>query len=837
MGMSIPRPFTLLFILLGIAGLSAKGQMKDPVDWSFSKEKLKEGVYKLHFRADIDKGWHLYSQNLPEDATPLPTVFDLKKGEKLSLQGDVQEIGVVTEPDPISGNKVNFFKGQAHFTQKVKVKGKKGKKLEGSVEYMVCDDSQCLPPTEEKFSFQGLKGVAANNSKSSPSEKGSEGSGKKREEKADSSLKNESPKKGSGMADPVEWSSKAFRLDEDRYLLRVKAKIDSGWHIYGTDVTGSGPVATSIEFETKKGQELAGELRKQEPETKYDEQYERKLALYKKEALFEQVLTVKEDGEPDSVTGQLEFMACTDERCLIPKTIDLHFKLQGAAKGEAKLDASQGTEQAAAEASAERKEADKRGYWLTFILAFGGGFVALLTPCVFPMIPLTVSFFTKQSTSRAQGIRNAITYSASIVIIYTALGYLVTSIYGGSAMNAISTDPWMNLFIFVFIVIFAISFLGAFELTLPESWINKSDKMADKGGLIGIFFMAFVLSLVSFSCTAPIIGPLLFQTASQGGIAPVVGMAGFSLALALPFGLFAIFPAWLNSLPQSGGWMNTVKVTLGFLELALAFKFLSNADLVTQTGILKRELFLSIMIGIFTMMSLYLLGVFRTPHDDEVPKLSVPRVLIATLSLVFTLYLIPGLFGAPLKLISGFPPPLQYSEWSRGSLVSNGGEGSNNDRPEADWGEECPMGLNCFNDYEKALAYAKKVDKPLMLDFTGHACANCRRMEETVWTEAGIMDKIRNEVVLASLYVDERKDLPEEEQKTVTLNGGKKKLETVGDKWHYFQAKHYNTNTQPYYVLLNHQEEQLVPPTGYQPNAEAFASWMEKGLEKFEKGS
>lgn len=853
--MSMLRPCTKLhfillafFLLLGGIdpfGGSAHAQFADPVDWEFDKEELKGGHYKLHIRAQIDGGWHMYSQDLPEDAIPKPTTVSFEEDPNASIIGEVQEKGVATTSDPLSDKELGLFKEEAHFIQEVEVDA--DLQLDGSVEYMVCDDSQCLPPKKESFSFELEKGRASNEKQGDPKkdEKGkdpgdreSEGS----EEGASSSEQAPSldsdpihgRDKAEKMADPVEWSGSVIRMDEDRYLLRARAKIDTGWHIYGTDLEkGSGPIPTSFRFQTNEGQDLKGKLWEEEAKQAYDEQYERELKLHKGATVFEQVLHVEEKFS-DTVGAAIEFMACTKERCLRPKTIEMSFDLEGAEEGEpilADLDGSSNKKSSELEA----QEEEKRGLLWTFILSFGGGFVALLTPCVFPMIPLTVSFFTKQSPTRAKGVRNAITYSASIVLIYTAIGYLITRIFGGSAMNVISTDPIVNILIFILILVFAISFLGGFDLNLPESWIDRTDKMADKGGLIGIFFMAFVLALVSFSCTAPIIGPLLFQTASQGGAAPLAGMFGFSLALALPFGLFAIFPAWLNSLPRSGGWMNTVKVTLGFLELALAFKFLSQADLVTQAGILKRELFLAIMIGVFIMMSMYLLGVFRTPNDDEVPKLSVPRVLFATLSLIFTLYLIPGLFGAPLKLISGYPPPLQYSEWSMGNSFSDGG--SKEGASEVDRGEHCPQGLNCFNTYEKALSYAKKVDKPLMLDFTGHACPNCRRMEERVWSEEGIMGTISEEFVLASLYVDQRTELPEAEQKTVTLNGEKIELESVGDKWHYFQAKHYSTNTQPYYVLLDHEEERLVDPTGYEPDAKTFRAWLDKGLERFKKGS
>lgn len=822
--------YLLLLSLVSLCPFLAGGQMLDPVKWDFSHEKTGVGQYELQLKADLDDGWHMYSQELPDDATPLPTVVEFKDHERARFPGKAEEKGVVTEPDPLSGNELNFFKGEALIVQKVKVKGTDSIEVKGTVEFMVCDDERCLPPKKKQFSFK-LPGKAKESKKDDKEEGQEQGTAGM-----------DSAKKG-GMVDPVEWKLRAFKLDNGRYLLRTKALIDKGWHLYATELKeGDGPVATSIEVKKGKGQQLIGQIQKQKPSESYDPNYQRKLRYYKDSTFFEQTLA-RDPGGADSARVVVEFMACNDERCTVPKTVALSTSFSEVIKGNKKLSTQTSEKETEAEkkapsSQAEReKEREQRSLFWTFLLAFAGGFAALLTPCVFPMIPLTVSFFTKQSPTRAKGIRNAISYSLSIVLIYTALGYIVTLFLGPGAMNAISTNPYMNIFFFVIIMFFAISFLGGFDLNLPESWIDRSDKMADKGGLLGIFFMAFVLTLVSFSCTAPIIGPLLVQTASQGGIAPIVGMAGFSLALALPFGFFAGFPAWLNSLPQSGGWMNTVKVTLGFLELALAFKFLSNADLVMQAGLLKRELFLAIWIGIFGVMGLYLLGLFRTQNDGEVPKLSVPRLLFATASIVFTLYLIPGLFGAPLKIISGFPPPKFYSEWKTSkSLGQEGGAESSKTgtKSSSDHGD-CPLGLNCFHDYDKALSHAKKVDKPLMVDFTGWACVNCRKMEENVWSEPEVISKLRNKVVLASLYVDERSELPESEQKTVTLNGEERGLETVGNKWSYFQAKHFGVNTQPYYVLLDHQEKELNDPTGYEPSVQAFANWMEAGIENFEK--
>ena len=476
-----------------------------------------------------------------------------------------------------------------------------------------------------------------------------------------------------------------------------------------------------------------------------------------------------------------------------------------------------------------------KSMFLIFIISFLSGFAALLTPCVFPMIPMTVSFFTKKSKSKADGIKNALLYGISIIAIYVLLGTIVTTIFGPSALNALSTNVWFNLLFFVLLVVFAISFLGAFEIMLPNSWLNKADKASDKGGFIGIFFMALALALVSFSCTGPIVGTLLVESATIGGIAPFVGMFGFSLALALPFTLFAAFPGWMNSLPKSGGWLNTVKVFLGFLELALAFKFLSNADLVVQGHFLERELFLAIWIGIFAVLTIYLFGFIRLPHDSPIQNLSVGRTLIGTLSLIFVIYLIPGMWGAQLKLISGFPPPLSYSEAPQGF-----GNSQNTTEHSANKDMHLgPQNIMVFYDLEKAEEYAKEVNKPLFVDFTGHACVNCRKMEEKVWGEPGVIEILRDKLVIVSLYVDEKTALPVSEHKELEYAPGKKmKITQIGHKWSYLQTTRYKSNTQPYYRLLGPQNEDLdIGSADYEHhgNATDFKDWLEKGLEEYKK--
>jgi thiol:disulfide interchange protein DsbD len=466
---------------------------------------------------------------------------------------------------------------------------------------------------------------------------------------------------------------------------------------------------------------------------------------------------------------------------------------------------------------------------MIFLLSFLSGFAALVTPCVFPMVPMTVTFFTKRSKTRAAGIRNAIIFGVSIIVIYVLLGTVVTGVFGSSALNELATNVWFNLVFFLLLIVFAIAFLGGFEIRLPSSWLNKTDQAADKGGYVGIFFMALGLALVSFSCTGPIVGSLLVQSATIGGLAPFIGMFGFSLALALPFMLFAMFPGWLNTLPKSGGWLNTVKVVLGFLELALALKFLSNADLVVQAHYLERELFIAIWVGIFTVLALYLFGFIKLPHDDEsTKKIGVGRALLATLILSFVFYILPGTWGAPVKLISGFPPPMTYSE--SGQSNQSGGTGHSS----LEGTHPGPQNIPVFHDLEKAQAYAKSVNKPLFVDFTGYACQNCRKMEENVWGEPGIIDILRDQVVIVSLYVDDKTTLPAAEQGVFEYAPGKTmEVMEIGHKWSLLQAKRYQTNTQPYYRMLGPNGEDLSNGSAdyeHHKDPNNFKSWLDSGL-------
>ncbi len=638
---------------------------------------------------------------------------------------------------------------------------------------------------------------------------------------------------------PVKWSTKVEQLSATEFNLVMEGKIEEGWHIYSQFTPDNGPLPAVFTFDNAKDNfELLGKTKESPYKKQYNDVFEVDEYYFEKKATFTQKIKIT-NSKLISIKAKIDFQVCKDV-CInefntftfqLPKIESTALDLPVSGTDIAVVDTTQIAPIAVkttsvAEAS-HPKQAEDKGLWAIFFLAFFGGFAALLTPCVFPMIPMTVSFFTKQSKNPAQGKRNAILYGISIIAIYVVLGLAITGIFGADALNALSTNAWFNVFFFLLLVVFAVSFLGAFEIMLPNSWANKVDKQADKGGIVGILFMALALAIVSFSCTGPIVGTLLVESASKGGIAPIVGMLGFSSALALPFMLFAMFPSWMNSLPKSGGWLNTVKVSLGFLELALAFKFLSNADLVLQLHLLEREVFLAIWIAIFGAWALYLLGKITTPHDSPLTHISVGRLSLGLLVLAFTVYMIPGLFGAPLKLISAFPPPQTYSESPMGFF----GNTSENKQDLLDGAKIGEHGIITFTDYEKGFAYAKKVKKPIMLDFTGHACVNCRKMEINVWSDEKVLHHLKNDVVLISLYVDDKRELPKNEQFISKSTGSE--IVTIGDKWTDFVITRYKTNTQPYYVLTDLNEQKLNEPISYTPDVKEYLAWLKEGISKF----
>jgi thiol:disulfide interchange protein DsbD len=658
---------------------------------------------------------------------------------------------------------------------------------------------------------------------------------------------------------PVSWTTSVRSLDGGKLELVASAKIDAGWHVYSQFIGSDGPIPTAFKLPESKDLKTEGPVREPKPIKEFDKNFGMELAYFAKKADFV-IAAQRISPKAFTYTAEVEFMVCDDERCLPPDYVNLVFKVPaapaaGATASPTDADASTGTDPAAKtptneapadEATPAEEPAAEAGdvpvnpetpaeapealnLWALFGAGMLGGFFALIMPCIFPMIPLTVSFFLKQSKSKADGVRKALIYGLSINVIYVALGLLVTVVFGSDALNAMATNPWFNLAFFALFVVFAISFFGAFEITLPSSWVNKADDQSQRGGLLGIFFMAFTLALVSFSCTGPLIGQLLVATAVSGELlGPAMGMFGFSFALSLPFVLFAAFPGWLKGLPKSGGWLNTVKVTLGFLELAFALKFLSTADMVWQQHWLERELFLALWVAIAFATALYLFGVFRMPHDDE-PKggLGVGRMLTGLLFLVAGFYLLPGIWGAPVKLVAGFPPPAFYAENPNGM-----GSGS---APAADAklseDAHCPLNLPCFNDLEEARAYALEAGKPLLLDFTGWGCVNCRKMEEEVWSRPEVRRRLAEDVVLVSLYVDERSKLPESEVRVSETTG--KTIKTVGQKWGDLQAQYFNANAQPYYVLMDPAVEApnaLNGHTAYDPDPAVFLNWLDAGL-------
>lgn len=641
------------------------------------------------------------------------------------------------------------------------------------------------------------------------------------------------------ILEPVKWSTSVEKISDTEYKLISKVSIDPNWHLYSQNVPEDGPIPTLFTYNNEDGSfELVGNTTEEEGHTVDDPVFNMKIKFFEDSATFEQKVSVSEDKA--TFSGIVEFMVCDDTRCLPPTEVDLVFEIPGGNTSTNEEDkVSANADKNGNSTTGDVASKSTQGLWSIFFIAFLSGFAALLTPCVFPMIPMTVSFFTKQSKNKAAGIKNAIIYGISIIVIYVLLGTLVSLIFGADALNALSTNVWFNLAFFLLLLIFAASFLGAFEIMLPNSWANKVDRQADRDGLLGIFFMALALAIVSFSCTGPIVGTLLVEAASGGSqIGPIVGMLGFSLAIALPFALFAAFPGWLNSLPKSGGWLNTVKVVLGFLELALAFKFLSNADLVLQLHWLEREVFIAIWIAIFGVLAFYLFGKIQLPHDSPLTHISVGRLSLGLLVLSFTIYMIPGLWGAPLNLISAFPPPQHYSESPYGvgftQLGSGrGGSASHDDVPE---GAHLmpPHDILAFNDYDKGLVYAKKVGKPVMIDFTGHACVNCRKMEQNVWVKPKVLDILKNDVVLISLYVDDKRKLADDEIVDSKLKPGKK-LKYIGQKWSELQTIKYKANTQPMYVLMDHNEENLIAPVAYTPDVDEYHTWLKDGVSKFNK--
>lgn len=634
------------------------------------------------------------------------------------------------------------------------------------------------------------------------------------------------------LVEPVKWKTNLEKISDTEYDLVFKADIEKDWHLY-SQYNPDG-ASLPIEFYSEEADSLftfEGKAKESPTETEFNKTFQKEEIFFVHKAMLKQRIKLLKDDVTD-INVTLYGQTCKEVCIQIQEAFS--FNLADATTEIEPMPIAE-MHDAAKKELADSGTKKNKGLWMIFFLSFLGGLAALLTPCVFPMIPMTVSFFIKQSKTKAQGIKNAIVYGVSIVIIYVAIGSIVTGVFGADAMNEFSTSVSFNLIFFLILLVFAFSFLGAFEIILPSSWGTKVDEGVDKkGGYIGIFFMALALAIVSFSCTLPIVGTALAASATSGGIAPIISMLGFSIALALPFTLFALFPGWLNAMPKSGGWLNTVKVFLGFLELAFAFKFLSNADLVLDIHWFERETFIAIWIAVFGAMTFYLFGKIKLPHDDEGDRISVGRFSLGLLALAFTIYLIPGMWGAPLKLISGFPPPLKYAESPYGVGYTKQATSGGVNLEMIELPEHAHLGphdIVSFEDYNLAMDYAKKVNKPLLIDFTGKACVNCRKMEDYVWSDPKVLQSLKNDFVLVSLYVDFKEKLPKDEQYVSEHTG--KKIRTVGNKWSEMQTVKYGTNTQPYYVILNHDEEVLIEPYSYNSDIKAFLDWLHEGKSKF----
>ena len=638
--------------------------------------------------------------------------------------------------------------------------------------------------------------------------------------------------------DPIKWSASIEKVSDTEYYLIAKASLEHGWHLpsqetFPDDVLG--PIPTEFNFlDQENNFELIGTTEEPMVDPHFDPIFEIQLKNFSDEAIFRQHIKLL-NTDLKSLKGTVFFSVCDDEKCLPPDEVELIFNLiksdqpsNAAITNQIDENSKLLSEKLNLNISGwddfKVEEVKEKSNFTIFLLGFLGGFIALLTPCVFPMIPLTVSFFSKSAANNQKGMANSILYGFFIFLIYflLSLPFHVLDSLDPEILNNVSTNVTLNVVFFIIFLVFAFSFFGYYELTLPASWSNALDSKANKiGGWIGIFFMALTLAIVSFSCTGPILGTLLGSSLSTdgGAIQLTLGMSGFGLALALPFTLFAMFPKWLNSLPKSGGWLNTVKVVLGFIELGLALKFLSNADLVQHWGLLKRELFIALWIITGLGLALYLFGKIKFPHDGSIKKLSKSRIIFGSITIAFVIYLIPGLTNtkyANLKILSGFPPPMCYSYYDKTT--------------------ECPLGLNCYKDLDEGLAAAKLENKPIMLDFTGWACVNCRKMEEHVWSTSKVYDILNKDYIVISLYVDDRKELMENEKfDYLKPNGSVKKIKTVGDKWATLQTINFQNNSQPYYVLLNHDMQLLNHTTSYTPDVDEYFEWLKLGLERYKK--
>lgn len=800
------RLIAITILILTTFGLNA--QILEPVSWSFSSNKTGDKEYELIFKAEIDLHWHLYSQDIP--MSPPATQFTFTENSNYKLIGDITEESVVIEEyDPNFEMVLKYYANEAIFKQKVQLIGD-GSSIVGVLEFMCCDDTKCLPPTEVDFNF----------SLGEPFKSGAP---------------------VSQILEPVKWKVTTEKNNSNTVELLFSAAIDEGYHLYSLTIPEDGPLPTVFTFENSKDFVIEGGIKEVIiPIEEYDDVFEMDIKFFEYKAAFKQIIKLNSNKPTTNVIGEIAYMVCNDVGCValyedFELTID--GKTGALVEGAKDVEVDNGFE-------SDDITGKKASFWGFFLLSFLGGLAAILTPCVFPMIPMTVSFFMKEGEDKSKGKIQALIYGFSIIAIYVFIGSVLAVVAGPDIANWLSTHWLPNILFFVIFVVFAASFFGMFEITLPHWMINKSDAGADRGGFLGPVFMALTLVLVSFSCTGPIVGTILVESAGGQVIKPIIGMLGFSLAFALPFTLFAFFPTLLQGLPKSGGWLNSVKVVLGFLELALGLKFLSIADQTYHWGILDREVYLAMWIVIFFLLGMYLLGKIKFAHDSDIPFVSVPRLVLSIIVFTFVAYLIPGMVGAPLKALSGYLPPQSTHDFDLNSVirenvkayaVSTGPVEENElcETPKYNDFLHLPHGLEGYFDYDQAIACAKEQNKPLFVDFTGHGCVNCREMESNVWADPKVLSLLNNEYIVTALYVDDKTTLPEEDWYISDYDGKKKK--TIGKKYADRQKAMFGVNAQPFYVLISPDGEVLTSPRAYDLDINAFVKFLKDGLNNFEK--
>ena len=815
------RIFSLSILIL-FASLFCNAQIFNPVSWKTEVKQLENGLFELKMKATIEEGWHLYSQELSSDDGPIATEFTLKGSNDFKTKGKVKEPKAKTEYDPNFDMDLNYFEKEVIFTQIIRSKVDYTFEITAEVYFMVCDAEKCLPPEYVDLTFK----IPASTVQGGISKEGLDDLVEEVDE-PNSLLSNSGVSDDYLTATSWEYFSKKISDDSEgaTYEFHFKAKIGNGWHLYSQNQKSEEEQQMATKFYLNKAMEPDQETKEQGILiSKFDPTADLDLNYYEVSAEF--IRTIQ-NIKGDSYNIEYEFIVCNSSMCLPPELIEVEFDLKtgngiNVIEKEdqvADLDVSSvipnlpNVDLENPRGSCVEEKEEVSDVWVVFLMGFIGGLIALLTPCVFPMIPLTVSFFTK-GDGGGKGLGKAFLYGFFIFLIYAILSIPFHFNADPAVLSEIATSVVLNIIFFIVFVVFAISFFGYFEITLPSSFTNKADSASQVGGVMGIFFMALTLALVSFSCTGPILGTVLGSALKNGPWPITAAMSGFGIALGLPFAVFAAFPSMMNKLPKSGGWLNAVKVVLGFIELALALKFLSNADLVEQWGLIKRETFFLIWTIVFAGLTAYLFGWIKFPHDSPIKKLSPFRFSFATVVLIFTIYLAPGVLKTSPwnhNLLSGFPPPTFYSWYEKETFHAE------------------------FDDFDEAMAESKRVNKPLLIDFTGWACVNCRKMEESVWTVESIKKKLEEDFVLVSLYVDDKVLLPEEQQGVFEYMAGgemkKKKIKTIGNKWATLQTQVFNNNSQPYYVMLSPDGYLLGNPVGYTPNVQEYSDFLDCGIE------